>query len=50
MLADELAYQLDECNWRFSLSLSAPTLLAELVRKYAIADVRVFVGLAKAPP
>src|SRR5262249_2204528 len=31
-------------------SLSAPTLLAELVRRYAIADVCVFVGLAKAPP
>src|SRR6478752_1692242 len=36
-------------RWRFSLSLSVPTLAAEDVRRYAIAGTRAFAGLAIGP-
>src|SRR5690348_9616916 len=36
-------------RWRFSLSLSAPTLAADDVRRYAIAGTRALAGLAMGP-
>jgi len=36
-------------RWRLSESLSAPTLVAELVRKYAIAGVLFFLGIVPIP-
>src|SRR6185369_16180837 len=36
-------------RWRFSLSLSAPTLAADDVRRYAIAGTRTLAGLAMGP-
>jgi hypothetical protein len=36
-------------RWRLSLSLSAPTLVAELVRKYAIAGVLFFLDIVPIP-
>src|SRR6185369_16735654 len=36
-------------RWRFSLSLSAPTLAADDLRRYAIAGTRALGGLAMGP-
>ena len=37
-------------RWRLSLSLSAPTFVAELVRRYAIAGTRALLDLAMTSP
>jgi len=50
LIAGTLAKDAMASRWRLSLSLSAPTVVAELVRNYAIAGVLFFLVIVPIPP